>query len=504
MQLGISLHSGAANESDCSDVWVVVSYNTSVSASGLSSGNMTVTTQRATPFYGISTTNTSDFLPVSTNLTLNLPLWQSELSGATFTSIDSNALTATVTGATWGSQGRTFNGTDQRILIPDSASLRPTGNFSIEVWINPTTTGEGGVGTVVDKTAGASVGYVMRLEGAPKIRWGIYVGGVFKSATGAAGSASLGTWHHIVGVFNGANILLYTDSVLVTGDATAGPMDDSSAGSLKIGDRQQSDRCWNGLQGEFRFYNRALTATEILQNYNATKSTYLGGASTTQIRSTTAIVPNTSANWTIGGVATPYIESYKTWIGGVLKQSAAWQYGSTFTDLSGNGNTATPSFRTTSSDADVSASLVSFTPLTEAKVPTFSVLQALEPVPTAPAGMAQAFTTNTTTGIAGLRAPIDTILNTAGMPAAMWWYPFIYLAICIIGLLVYGATTMSARGGMVSVETVHQGSTLAMCITMEVFLIIVGVINIVPLWPAMLFPIAGIAIIVSEKHYSWG
>jgi len=56
-----------------------------------------------------------------------------------------------------------------------------------------------------------------------------------------------------------------------------------------------------------------------------------------------------------------------------LKLWIEWQYGTTFTDLSGNGNDAAPSFRTTSSDNDVSAALSTFSPLSEPEAPVYAV-----------------------------------------------------------------------------------------------------------------------------------
>ena len=62
------------------------------------------------------------------------------------------------------------------------------------------------------------------------------------------------------------------------------------------------------------------------------------------------------------GNRTSYIEYIKMTIAGTLRGSWAWQNATTFTDLSGNSNTATPTFRTTASIADITASLVSFVP----------------------------------------------------------------------------------------------------------------------------------------------
>lgn len=68
----------------------------------------------------------------------------------------------------------------------------------------------------------------------------------------------------------------------------------------------------------------------------------------------------------------PYVEYQKITVSGTLVCHIEWEYGTTFTDLSGNGNDATPDFAVDSSDADVTASLVSFGPTEEATAPSSS------------------------------------------------------------------------------------------------------------------------------------
>ena len=63
---------------------------------------------------------------------LYLPLGKRD--GASFISDDAYGRLATVTGATWGIQGRTFDGIDDLISIPDHASLDTTGSFSVGFW----------------------------------------------------------------------------------------------------------------------------------------------------------------------------------------------------------------------------------------------------------------------------------------------------------------------------------------------------------------------------------
>lgn len=137
--------------------------------------------------------------------------------------------------------------------------------------------------------------------------------------------------------------------------------------------------------------------------------------------------------------ASPFITSVNiTTSGGGLVGSWEWEYGATFTDLSGNGNDATPTFRTTSSDADVSANLTSFLPVTEAEADLDiddSSLSMLTAVPDQPA---TAYSENSTPGI--FFAPIITaIWPDAVGPTSIFWYGFAFFIIIGAGMLIYYA-----------------------------------------------------------------
>jgi hypothetical protein len=100
----------------------------------------------------------------------------------------------------------------------------------------------------------------------------------------------------------------------------------------------------------------------------------IDGATKDSLTFTGNTILNNTNNWQFGSAnTTPYITSCNITVGGNLRGSWKWNYGATFPDDSGNSNTATPSFRTTSSDADVSASLISFSPVTEPTAPAFVV-----------------------------------------------------------------------------------------------------------------------------------
>jgi hypothetical protein len=153
-------------------------------------------------------------------------------------------------------------------------------------------------------------------------------------------------------------------------------------------------------------------------------------------------VVNNAGNWTaLQNGSVTYLESYEITVGGALKQSISWQNSATqFTDASGNANHATPSFSTTSSDADVSAQLKSYAPLTPATggvVLTTSVSPPLTSVPAEPdvSGVGPYGITN----IPGGTSVVD-FLEDNNIPVGLAVYPAAMLLLVLVIFLLFAIT----------------------------------------------------------------
>lgn len=201
---------------------------------------------------------------------------------------------------------------------------------------------------------------------------------------------------------------------------------------------------------------------------------------------------NNSSNWTIGGSGTLYMgeDIVKIYKAGVLKSQIRWEYGATFTDLSGNGNDATPTFRSVQSDPDISATLLNFSPISEAQV-TAALLayegEIVEDIPSQPDTM---YTDNSSAAPGIFLAPlINEYLDAGNIPRSLFWYPFAYTVIILAGAVTYRITQS------LLIQAIIMGALL-------IFFCLPG-LNILGLWTFIFFGFEAFGVIIMAKHFAW-
>ncbi len=103
------------------------------------------------------------------------------------------------------------------------------------------------------------------MESNGKIRFAIKLNGSAEQIIDGQSALATGGWHHAAVTLNGATGTLYVDGVQV-GQNTAMTLKPSDLGATTqnwIGRSQFPDPYLNGRVDDFRFYSRALTASEI-------------------------------------------------------------------------------------------------------------------------------------------------------------------------------------------------------------------------------------------------
>lgn len=157
-------------------------------------------------------------------------------------------------------QALNFDGTDDYINLPNNSSLKPA-NITISVWIKAERTTGGIIEYASDD------GYLFLFVGG-KLRWYLH-----NSAPGdwtyveSTETINTGQWYNFIGTFDGSTSRFYINGTLIgSASKTSAIRYNESRGPI-IGKYFSPGDYFKGLIDDVRLYNRALSASEIMQLY---------------------------------------------------------------------------------------------------------------------------------------------------------------------------------------------------------------------------------------------
>ena len=207
-------------------------------------------------------------------------------SGTTWTDLSGNNNTGTLTnGPTFSNANGgsiVFDGTNDYVGIPHNSILAPTSQISYGAWAFLSNWNITNDSRLLSKTQGGgyNIGLNEATIGAGNFGGIIYLGGSYRQATVTRSTISSG-WHYIIMTCDGRYFKLYIDGVNVnTYDhglvATISyAFNNRFLIGAEPGETTEVDGSyWSGNISQVQVYNRSLSATEVLQNYNATKSRF--------------------------------------------------------------------------------------------------------------------------------------------------------------------------------------------------------------------------------------
>lgn len=217
----------------------------------VASGTMAVTGSPVTVLAGIATTITT------TGAIGNITVTPSNI----IRSKDNNNHACSVTGAVWTSQGRSFDGLDDKIVVPHATSLSRSGDMTILAWINFSSLLTD-YSQIVNKEAVNKVNYMLRFTvGSNYMLSELYDGVNNPSATSPATITSTGVWYFVEAIIKaGVTVQCFVD--LAGGTAVADTSGDTTnTTDLYIGTRYTgaANEFMAGTIGEVIIYNRALS-----------------------------------------------------------------------------------------------------------------------------------------------------------------------------------------------------------------------------------------------------
>ena len=203
-----------------------------------------------------------------------------DLSGFNDNGLLGNGTTANMPVYDYYNKGSlSFDGSNDYITIPSSASIKNTSSLTLEAWIYISNSMNYYGGIFGKGTTDTDEEYCLVVH---SVNSKVYmdVGSSGGPYTDATFSFSLNTWYHIIGTHERAAgssaIKIYVNGSLLS-SSTVNPtnaVNDNST-AVTIGSRFSTGGSpWNGKIANAKIYTRTLSAAEALQNYEAQKSKF--------------------------------------------------------------------------------------------------------------------------------------------------------------------------------------------------------------------------------------
>ena len=195
-------------------------------------------------------------------------------SGTTWTDLSTPSRNGTlVNGPTYNganSGAIVFDGTNDHVTFTANPTL--TNQITVEVWVNLNSTTPNGLGWLLGRE-----GSYRLIYGSGSISWvcATVNNGWYTAGTAIDSSAALTSGiYQLVGTNNGSNNQIYVNGSLTsTGSAISGNILNVGTYNLFKTEAVNIDYGKGSLYAH-RLYNRALTATEIEQNFNALRGRF--------------------------------------------------------------------------------------------------------------------------------------------------------------------------------------------------------------------------------------
>lgn len=162
---------------------------------------------------------------------------------------------------------------------------------------------------------------------------------------------------------------------------------------------------------------------------------------------------------------------------------------STIDDQSTKNNDGIATFRTTSSDADVSANVSIMLPISEAAASSWSIEEGGDMIASAPTEISQMYTELNVNHLPGADFITDA-LTAADVPDELFWFPACFGAALILGFIAFAVTRS------LFIQAIVSGMVMGFCAAMTGG-------GIIPFWTVIVFIIEALAVLVSRKQVSW-
>jgi hypothetical protein len=189
--------------------------------------------------------------------------------------ISGNNVNADLTNVSFNSSGYFFNGSSNYIDLGSDVTFKTSGGWSVSSWFNLTQVNSGNLYNFIGASAITYNSWYWTVYQSNLALWNMSPGGWYYGST----TIQANTWYNAVLVcsYDGTKYQMYLNGVAEGGTHTSYTWNSDYSG-LKVGYIGRGDssngRYFYGAYPDFKIYRKELTASEVLQNFNATRATY--------------------------------------------------------------------------------------------------------------------------------------------------------------------------------------------------------------------------------------
>jgi hypothetical protein len=163
-----------------------------------------------------------------------------------------------------------FDGVDDFVSIPDNSLLRLVGECTICFWVKPTLLKD--FGNLIWKANYPSNGYGLISLANGEVQ--LQISPARSNPSSGVGTLVNGESCNLSITLNSSNSVIFYKNGNLKATATSIHSITSGTTSLRIAADTDNSRYFNGTISQVQLYNRALSASEVLQNYNSTKTRF--------------------------------------------------------------------------------------------------------------------------------------------------------------------------------------------------------------------------------------
>ena len=168
-----------------------------------------------------------------------------------------------------------FDGSDDFGSISGVSSLNfGTDDLTYSVWVKASFSSSNRyfIGTFTDPTTNNG-GIAMGVHISQYPSWRVWFSGTYFNP----GTAAIvdGEWHNFVLIRNSGTAQVYVDGVADGEGVDMSLKSITNSAAIQVGRLMNGLEYWNGKINLFQIYNRALSTSEVAQNYNALKNRFI-------------------------------------------------------------------------------------------------------------------------------------------------------------------------------------------------------------------------------------